>query len=72
MWFSGSHGQLVCFAEPSSFSLVDRVRQQQDGGHGRHLEPDCEIRSDLVHSTCFCAEVIQVGDVNTHPGIFFE
>lgn len=70
MWFSGSHVQVVCFAEALAFSLVDSVTHQGDGGHGADLEPDCEFGSNVVHSARFCAGLIRVGDVNIHPGIF--
>lgn len=56
--------------EPSPFSSADSVPQRVDGGHGPDLEPDGEFGSDVVHSTRSCTGFIQVGDVNTHPGIF--
>lgn len=48
------------------------MTQRGDRGHGRDLEPDREFGSGVVHSTCFCAGFIWVGDVNTHPGVFLN
>lgn len=62
----------LALQEPSAFGSVDSVPQWGDGGHGPDLEPDGEFGSDVVHSTRCCAGFIQVGDINTPPGIFYE